>query len=131
MVIYDNYGKEKARTLFSKPHLEKIKKYKWSVNTKGYSLARVSNKNCKLHHFIKGKPPKGLVTDHINRNKLDNRDENLRFVTQSENVSNCLFKISNCNKVYKTKIGKHTYWVSKIHLNKNKINKQIYFGYFK
>ncbi|MCH7686587.1 MAG: HNH endonuclease [Planctomycetes bacterium] len=29
-----------------------------------------------------------MATDHINRNRLDNRDENLRFVTFSQNQIN-------------------------------------------
>ena len=42
----------------------------------------------KLHHVVMGKPPKGLDTDHINRNKLDNQKSNLRFVTRKENNAN-------------------------------------------
>ena len=38
-----------------------------------------------LHHAIMGKPPKGLFVDHINHNGLDNRKDNLRFVTQAQN----------------------------------------------
>jgi len=85
MVLYNNKSEEIARALFSKKHLKEVKKYKWRLSWKGYCFGY---KNIRFHHFIKGKPPKGLVTDHINRIKLDNRDENLRFCTQSENCLN-------------------------------------------
>ena len=35
-----------------------------------------------------GANPRGMHPDHINRNKLDNRRENLRFVTFSQNQYN-------------------------------------------
>ena len=40
-----------------------------------------------IHRFIM-KPPKGMVVDHINHNGLDNRKENLRICTQTENMRN-------------------------------------------
>jgi hypothetical protein len=48
-----------------------------------------------LHRFITN-AIKGLVVDHINRNTLDNRNENLRVVKQRENCQNK--KIQSNNK---------------------------------
>lgn len=40
-----------------------------------------------MHHFILPKQ-EGVEVDHINRNKLDNRRCNLRYVTRSQNIRN-------------------------------------------
>jgi hypothetical protein len=51
------------------------------VNSLGKSII------VRMHHFVL--PLKdGLVCDHINGNRLDNRRENLRLVTKSQNMRN-------------------------------------------
>lgn len=63
-----------------------------TINGNGYRHTRVGNSMVPSHRIIwemfNGVLPKGLVIDHINRNKLDNRLCNLRAVTQAENTRN-------------------------------------------
>ena len=54
----------------------------------------IGNKRChKLRHILVaetfiGDKPENLDTDHIDRNSLNNRVENLRYVTRKENMKN-------------------------------------------
>lgn len=59
--------------------------YKWRVSRQGYAI---SSMGVMLHQCVVGRPINGLVIDHINRNKLDNRRGNLRFATFRENRLN-------------------------------------------
>ena len=47
-----------------------------------------------LHHLVCSKPARGKQIDHINHNGLDNRKENLREVTASQNGANTRSKNS-------------------------------------
>ncbi len=47
-----------------------------------------------MHRFINN-TPKGLETDHINKNGLDNRKQNLRSVNQSQNKMNTGLRSDN------------------------------------
>ena len=64
---------------------------KWMENDQGYAVKRCTANGKKItirmHSLINGTPA-GLVTDHINGNKLDNRRENLRSVGQMINAWN-------------------------------------------
>lgn len=67
---------------------DKFDKYLWTVSN-GYAVRNdKNNKHIFMHQEIIGKAPSGLVIDHRNNNKLDNRKSNLRFITQQQNMFN-------------------------------------------
>jgi len=59
---------------------------------KGYLSVNINKKNKPIHHLVAlifiGERPEGLQIDHIDRNKLNNRADNLRYVTANENQQN-------------------------------------------
>jgi hypothetical protein len=69
-----------------------LARFKWSVAGNGLYAARMVNENGKsrtvfMHRLIVNAPD-GLVVDHINGNKYDNRRSNLRAVDQQFNSWN-------------------------------------------
>jgi hypothetical protein len=77
-------------------YFEELSKYKWCANIKRagltYAVRRSVDRLGKIstvgmHRQIMD-PPFGKQVDHINRNTLDNRRENLRLASQTENTWN-------------------------------------------
>jgi len=64
---------------------DELNKYKWCLNSGGYATRRKDTHTSILMHRFINSTPKRQETDHINGNKLDNRRENLRNVTHSQN----------------------------------------------
>ena len=105
----------------------KLRKYNWYFSKNGYAIARINGKPTYMHSII-NKTKKGLHTDHINRNKLDNRKDNLRSATCSQNLLN--------SKTYHTNNSGHrgVFWYERykkweVYISVNK--KRIYLGRFK
>lgn len=74
---------------------EWLNKYTWHSNHRGYAIRNTSKtvngykkQWVVIMHREINKTPKGLDTDHINRNRLDNRRTNLRTATRSLNLTN-------------------------------------------
>ena len=68
-----------------------LNQWKWMLNAQGYAIRNLLLKEgegiIRMHRVINN-TPEDLQTDHINRNKLDNRRCNLRSVTNRENAFN-------------------------------------------
>lgn len=94
-------------------------KHNWHIHGKDEYVS--TGKSTFLHHLVIGRPPKGMITDHINRNKMDNRRENLRHATYSVNGFNVDLHLNNTSGtsgVYYNKRDRR--WVAEIGLNNKK-----------
>lgn len=83
---------------------------KWYKNDSGYAVkkTRVCGKNVSIRmHALINDTPKGLHTDHINGNRLDNRRANLRTVTAEMNAWN---RHSDKNKAVYPELPKGITW---------------------
>lgn len=92
IVDLDDY--EKVRKYIWYPHHDKTK-----PDTMIYVLANSKGEFIRLHRCIMNVTEKELVVDHINHNPLDNRKENLRVVTVTENNRNLSLRKSNTSGV--------------------------------
>lgn len=79
--------------------LDRVLSHDWYLNKSGYPFSYTAVYHT-LHRFLCGRQEKGMVIDHISRDKLDNRQSNLRVISAKENSYNRT-KNSNSNNKYK------------------------------
>ncbi len=112
--------------------------YKWTAHSMGYAYRQIGtkgkNQQCLLLHRvilerIVGRPlQKGECCDHINRDRSDNRRENLRLVTQQENIWNRGINKNNSSGHTGVRFFKRDQvWQARITIN----SKEHHLGYFK
>ena len=111
---------------------EKVEGKRWYVSYHGYACRRNITGNGKreiqrMHWVIKGKPARGFVVDHKNKDGLDNRRKNLRVCTIAQNGMN-RGKNKNNTSGYKGVVwfSRDKKWTAQITVNKK--NKRL--GYF-
>jgi len=100
VILYDKYGKEKARTIIDIKDVEKVATQKWYYLL-DYCVAKINNNNIRMQNFLtdnmvfeNGKYIQ-IMIDHIDRDKLNNRRDNFRVATKRQNATNSKIRTTN------------------------------------
>lgn len=105
--------------------------YSWKEKNvkkeKYYVYYTCGNTTKRLHRLI-ANSSHGKVVDHINGNTLDNRKENLRIISQKDNMKNMELFTNNKSGITGVSYKKaNKKWVAQITVN----GKKKHLGYFK
>lgn len=127
VILYNSRNEEKDRTKIDIEDIKRVKKYKWHLNNNGYVYTdSEKGDRISLHRYLID-TPEGKDTDHINRDKLDNRKSNLRICTRQENNFNRDLNKNNTSGFagvrYNEKVSK---WKANIMIDYKDVN----LGYF-
>ena len=94
-----NTNNIKVSTYIDKDEYKCVSKYKWSLSIHGEDIrvfcTSTGMNRMYLHQFIMKNTEKNKVIDHIDRNPLNNRKNNLRIVTRSINSTNAKPRLEN------------------------------------
>jgi hypothetical protein len=101
LLIKGNKGDILAKVKIDSEDYELVNLYHWTINSKGYVFSIKTTKREKikkilLHRLLCNlnsyEIEDGLVVDHLNHNRHDNRKQNLKVCTSSENGKNRIIK---------------------------------------
>jgi len=127
----------KAHAIVDACAFEFLNQWNWQLSDKGYAVRKpflFGKSYVVWMHRVISSPPEGVLIDHINLNRLDNRLDNLRFATHSGNVTNRGPNKERVNDIqYKGvyKNGKYPTYSARMTLKIDDAHRHVYLGSFK
>lgn len=100
--------------------------YNWNVTDHNYVARRIGKRSTVYLHRLLNGEPEGLLIDHKNRNRLDNRRENLRVCNRAQNNSNNETKRDNSSGYVGVRRNRTGKWEAGFYDN----NSYVYLGIF-
>ena len=98
----------------------------WRLSAQGYAITHRDGRRIAMQRLLLGlEPQERREVDHVNRDRLDNRRENLRSATRQQNLQNLAARggrsqhrgVSFCKQtgrwVAKVKIGYQEHWLGR------------------
>lgn len=92
--LHGQRGVFKGWALVNVDDLQRVQDIAWTLDPRGYVVGRPagSKTSVTMHRWL---APDFAVVDHRNRDRQDNRRENLRECTQAENTRNTALSVNN------------------------------------
>lgn len=114
--------KKQQKILVSDCDFKFLQRFSWSIDSGGYAGTNIKDdrgkwRRIRMHRFLKG-APKDMDIDHINGDRLDNRQENLRVCTRQENLRNSKKRKRGTSKYKGVYFSKRIQkWIARIGVN--------------
>ena len=122
--LYNKNGLVIGSVLISLDKVEMASKYKWGIGSSKYFNIQttIDGEKVLLWRFLTN-APSNFVVDHINGNRFDNRNENLRIATKQQNTCNHTIYKNNTTGYPGISFNKRqNKWVAYIKFNYQRIN---------
>lgn len=133
LLLYNQEHYEVARTIIDIEEIDKIKIHKWHLSNNGYVATHIDLKIILLHRFILNVNNDDEVidydnvVDHIDKNRINNKKQNLRICKQIENTRNNTLAINNKSGITGVYFSNaEDRWIPVVYVKR----KRIYLGTF-
>ena len=103
ILLMDKYYNITGKTKVDNKNVDMLLEYRWHLGSWGYAESRFGM----MQNLILKRSNELEIVDHINRDTLDNTEENLRMVNKSENAINAGIRPNNSSGVTGVSYSKH------------------------